>query len=213
MKKISFFLLCVIIVTVARAQEAPKRWEVKLGYEQPVFLKTAEINCETFRPSPRGVSVRGLYEVWKNRLSVGVALGYNESNYVCEDYLTAQVDSAGYIYNIMDKFHTCHMYKRFYADAVVRFNAVNHKGFLLSLIACGGYEYVDHLQTDFTIVGPIGQNLYQRTALTEIGSSYNLMLGAEMGYEIVDNLLVTAEYKFDFRNSIHLLGIGVNLKL
>lgn len=98
MKKISFFLLCVIIVTVARAQEAPKRWEVKLGYEQPVFLKTAEINCETFRPSPRGVSVRGLYEVWKNRLSVGVALGYNESNYVCEDYLTAQVDSAGFIY-------------------------------------------------------------------------------------------------------------------
>ena len=213
MKKTSFFLLCVIIVTVARAQEAPKRWEVKLGYEQPVFLKTAEINCETFRPSPRGVSVRGLYEVWKNRLSVGVALGYNESNYVCEDYLTAQVDSAGFIYNIMDRFHTCHMYKRYYADAVGRFNAVNHKGFLLSLIACGGYEYVDHLQTDFTIVGPIGQNLYQRTALTEIGSSYNFMLGAEMGYEIVDNLLVTAEYKFDFRNSIHLLGIGVNLKL
>ena len=213
MKKTSFFLLCVIIVTVARAQEAPKRWEVKLGYEQPVFLKTAEINCETFRPSPRGVSVRGLYEVWKNRLSVGVALGYNESNYVCEDYLTAQVDSAGFIYNIMDRFHTCHMYKRYYADAVGRFNAVNHKGFLFSLIACGGYEYVDHLQTDFTIVGPIGQNLYQRTALTEIGSSYNFMLGAEMGYEIVDNLLVTAEYKFDFRNSIHLLGIGVNLKL
>ena len=208
MKKTSFFLLCVIIVTVARAQEAPKRWEVKLGYEQPVFLKTAEINCETFRPSPRGVSVRGLYEVWKNRLSVGVALGYNESNYVCEDYLTAQVDSAGFIYNIMDRFHTCHMYKRYYADAVVRFNAVNHKGFLLSLIACGGYEYVDHLQTD-----SIGQNLYQRTALTEIGSSYNFMLGAEMGYEIVDNLLVTAEYKFDFRNSIHLLGLGVNLRL
>ena len=213
MKKKSFFLLCVIIVTVARAQEAPKRWEVKLGYEQPVFLKTAKINCETFRPSPRGVSARGLYEVWQNRLSVGVALGYNESNYVCEDYLTAQVDSAGYIYNIMDKFHTSQMYQRYYANAVIRFNAINHNGFLFSLIATGGYQYINHKQTDFSIIGPIAQELYHRTTLTEIGSNYNFMIGAETGYEIVSNLLITAEYKFDFRNSIHLLGLGVNLKL
>ncbi len=212
MKKLSFFLLSVIFATMASAQESPKKWELKLGYEQPIFLKTAKINCDTFTPSPRGVSVRGLYEVWQNRLSLGVALGYNESNYVCEDFLTAQVDSAGYIYNIMDKYHTCHMYKRYYADAVVRFNAVNYKGFMLSLLACGGYEYVDHKQTDFTIVGPIGQNLYQRTTLIEIGSDYNIMLGAETGYEVVNNLLVTAEYKYDIRNSIHLLGLGVNLK-
>lgn len=213
MKKLSLFIMSIIFATMASAQGTPKKWEIKLGYEQPVFLKTAKINCETFRPSPRGVSVRGLYEVWQNRLSLGVVLGYNESNYVCEDYLIAQVDSAGFIYNIMDRFHTCHMYKRYYADAVVRFNAVNYKGFMFSLLACGGYEYVDHKQTDFTIIGPIGQNLYQRTTLTEIGSDYNIMLGVETGYEIVSNLLVSAEYKFDIRNSMHLLGLGVNLKL
>jgi hypothetical protein len=39
------------------------------------------------------------------------------------------------------------------------------------------------------------------------------MVGAEIGYEIVRNLLVTAEYKYDIRHTMHLLGLGVNLKL
>ena len=213
MKKTSFFLLCVIFATMASAQESQKKWELKLGYEQPAFLKTARINCETFRPSPRGVTIRGLYEVWQNRLSLGIALGYNESNYVCEDRVFAQVDSLGFTYKIMDKFHTSQMYQRYYANAVIRFNAINHNGFLLSLIATGGYQYINHKQTDFSIIGPIGQELYHRTTLTEIGSNYNFMIGAETGYEIVSNLLITAEYKFDLRNSMHLLGLGVNLKL
>lgn len=213
MKKTALLLSCFFLAFGVKAQELPKKWELKLGYEQPVFIKTAKTNCETFRPSPRGVSVRGLYEVWQNRLSLGVALGYNESNYVCEDLLVAQVDSAGYIYNIMDKFHTSQMYQRYYADAVIRFNAIYRNGFLFSVIASGGYQYINHKQTDFSIIGPIGQDQYYRTTLTEIGSNYNIMFGAETGYEIVSNLLVTAEYKFDLRNSMHLLGLGVNLKL
>lgn len=212
MKKLALSLLCILFVLGVSAQESSKKWELKLGYEQPVFLKAAKTDCETFRSSPRGVSARGLYEVWQNRLSVGLVLGYNEAISVCED--NAQVDSDGYIITIMDNFSIINdMYKRYYADAVVRFNAINRKGFLLSLSASGGYQYSNNRISDFTISGPSGQYMIQRTVLTDVGSTYNVMVGAEVGYEIVRNLLVTAEYKYDIRHTMHLLGLGVNLKL
>lgn len=212
MKKMALSLLCILFVLGASAQESSKKWELKLGYEQPVFLKAPKTDCEVFRSSPKGVSARGLYEVWQDRLSVGVVLGYNEAISVCED--NAQVDSDGYIITILDNFCIINdMYKRYYADAVVRFNVVNRGGFLLALSASGGYQFTNRRQSDFYINGPTGQYQILRTVLTDVGSSYNVMVGAEIGYEIVRNLLVTAEYKYDIRHTMHLLGLGVNLKL
>lgn len=212
MKKMALSLLCILFVLGASAQESSKKWELRLGYEQPVFLKAAKTDCETFRFSPRGASARGLYEVWKDRLSVGVALGFNEFILVCED--NAQVDSDGYIITIMDNFNINNvMFKRYYADAVVRFNVVNRGGFLFALSASGGYQFTNRRQSDFYINGPTGQYQILRTVLTDVGSTYNMMVGAETGYEIVRNLLVTAEYKYDIRHTMHLLGFGVNLKL
>jgi hypothetical protein len=212
MKKMALSLLCILFVLGVSGQESSKKWELKLGYEQPVSLKSNKSGFETYRWSPRGASARGLYEVWKDRLSVGVALGFNEFILVYED--NAQVDSDGYIITIMDNFNINNvMFKRYYADAVVRFNAINRKGFLLSLSASGGYQYSNNRISDFTISGPSGQYMIQRTVLTDVGSTYNVMVGAEVGYEIVRNLLVTAEYKYDIRHTMHLLGLGVNLKL
>lgn len=205
-------LLCILFVLGASAQESSKKWELKLGYEQPVSLKANKSGFETYRWSPRGASARGLYEVWKDRLSVGVALGFNEFILVCED--NAQVDSEGYIITIMDNFNINNvMFKRYYADAVVRFNVVNRGGFLFALSANGGYQFTNRRQSDFYINGPTGQYQILRTVLTDVGSTYNMMVGAETGYEIVRNLLVTAEYKYDIRHTMHLLGLGVNLKL
>lgn len=212
MKKIALLLLCIIFVLGVNAQESSKKWELRLGYEQPVFRKAAKADCEVFRSSPRGVSARGLYEVWQDRLSVGLVLGYNEAISVCED--NAQVDSDGYIITIMDNFSIVNdMYKRYYADAVVRFNVVNRGGFLLALSASGGYQFTNHRKSDFAISGPTGQYQIRRTILTDVGSTYNVMVGAETGYEVVRNLLVTAEYKYDIIHAMHLLGLGVNFKL
>ena len=184
MKKLALSLLCILFVLGVSAQESSKKWELRLGYEQPVFLKAAKTDCETFRSSPRGVSARGLYEVWQNRLSVGVVLGYNEAIRVCED--NAQVDLDGYIITINDNFTIINdMYKRYYADAVVRFNVVNRGGFLLALSASGGYQFTNHRKSDFSISGPTGQYQIRRTILTDVGSTYNVMVGAETGYEIV----------------------------
>ena len=148
MKKMALSLLCILFVLGASAQESSKKWELKLGYEQPVFLKAPKTDCEVFRSSPKGVSARGLYEVWQDRLSVGVALGFNEFILVCED--NAQVDSEGYIITIMDNFNINNgMFKRCYADAVVRFNVVNRGGFLFALSASGGYQFTNRRQSDF----------------------------------------------------------------
>lgn len=212
MKKLALSLLCILFMLGVNAQESSKKWELKLGYEQPVSLKANKSGFETYRWSPRGASARGLYEVWKDRLSVGVALGFNEFILVCED--NAQVDSDGYIITIMDNFNINNvMFKRYYADAIVRFNVVNRGGFLFALSANGGYQFTNRRQSDFYINGPTGQYQILRTVLTDVGSTYNMMVGAETGYEIVRNLLVTAEYKYDIRHTMHLLGLGVNLKL
>lgn len=49
MKKLALSLLCILFVLGVSAQESSKKWELKLGYEQPVFLKAAKTDCETFR--------------------------------------------------------------------------------------------------------------------------------------------------------------------
>lgn len=211
MKKMALSLLSILVVLGVSAQESSKKWELKLGYEQPITWKANKSGFETYRWSPRGVSARGLYEVFQDRLSVGVVLGFNEFILVCED--NAQVGSDGYII-IMDNFRINNvMFKRYYADAIVRFNAINRGGFLLSVSVSGGYQYSDNRISNLTVSGPTGQYQIQRTVLTGVGSTYNVMVGAETGYEIVRNLLITAEYKYDIRHTMHLLGLGVNLKL
>lgn len=215
MKKLALSLLCLFFAmgVSAQSEQTDKKWELRLGYEQPSFLKTSKINCETFRPSPRGVSLRGLYEAWERRLSVGAVLGYNEKNYVSEDFVEGHYTTEdGTSYTITNRFHNSLMYRRFYADAMLRFNVVNRGGFLLALTGSGGYEFEDAITTKFLHLDDVA-NTYTRETMTEKGSEFNAMFGAELGYELIEGVSVSAEYKYDIRESMHLLGLGVSFKL
>ena len=57
MKKMALSLLCILFVLGVSAQESSRKWELRLGYEQPVFLKAAKTDCEVFRSSPKPVTV------------------------------------------------------------------------------------------------------------------------------------------------------------
>lgn len=195
MKNKAMFVILLLFVSITLNAQNKSDWkknELKIGVEMPVAGGTKIFR--THSNISQGFSVRYLRNVWNN-LSVGAVVGANYQNQISD------MDDFGdfSVFTYSSKHH--------YAHLMLHYKLVNSEKVIFALHGSVGFGYSDIVQEQFYAYD--SENTYSYLFVNWGGKELHYLLGAETAYRITPNFSINLDYKYDHKNSNHLIGVGL----
>ncbi len=197
MKKIllALSLLFVSMAGYSQNKDVENRNEFKVGLEMPVAGMPRDGSIRSVLS--QGISVRYMHTLWGN-LSLGIVGGAHFYNQISE---TEDESTSLYTYT--------YSYKNYYLHALLHYKVVNKEHFVFALSGSAGLGYVNNRERS-VLYSKIPTPFIHESVLTEVGKEFHYLFGAEVAYRFTPNLSLNLEYKYDVKNTNHVVGIGLN---
>lgn len=188
-------LLIGSITLHAQNKAVGLRNEVKIGVEIPVVGKSGFYPIQN--SISQGFSVRYLRNIYGN-FFLGVSGGGHYYVQICE-----MDEPAEFFYNTFS-------YSNYYSHAVLYFKVIDNECFMFALNGSAGVEFKDYRGRILVVSPNPTEEPFSINSETIVhGRSFHYLLGAETAYRITPNFSINLDYKYDHKNSKHLIGVGL----